>query len=156
MTGLLTRPLELKELRPRRQKRPELQLTKAVAILLALLDNLGQLQAIWYHVPNGGQRNAMQGAMLKAMGARAGIPDFAFAWATCSGFIELKSGKNGLSDAQKSIRDDRFRKGVFWAECRSVDEVKDTLTQWGIVRTKPPALASALDPRSGGHHTESL
>ena len=57
-----------------------------------------------FHCPNGGYRNAREGAKLKAMGVRAGVPDVLLPVQT-HGFaglaIELKYGKNKLSKEQQ-------------------------------------------------------
>lgn len=51
-----------------------------------------------YHIPNEGRRSAREGARLKAMGLKAGVPDLCLPVAR-GGFhalyIELKAPKNG-------------------------------------------------------------
>ena len=59
----------------------------------------------WFHCPNGGSRNAREGAKLKRMGVKAGVPDVIILDTTKDGgkglCIELKVGKNTQSDHQK-------------------------------------------------------
>lgn len=52
-----------------RYKGSEDNLQKAVARYLDLIGSF------WFHCPNGGSRNCIEAAKLKAMGVKAGIPD---------------------------------------------------------------------------------
>lgn len=61
------------------------------------------LQEILVHVPNGGGRSRVEGAVLKAMGVKAGIPDILLPMRTNAygaGWWELKAGRNKPSDSQ--------------------------------------------------------
>lgn len=62
-------------------------------------------QQLIYAIPNGGQRNAIVAAKLKAEGVTAGIPDLHIPIARNgyhSLYIEMKNGKQGrLSEHQK-------------------------------------------------------
>jgi len=65
-------------------------------------------QLLIYAIPNGGARSAATGAMLKAEGVRAGVPDLFLATARGSFhglYIELKVGKNKSSEAQIDIQE---------------------------------------------------
>ena len=57
---------------------------------------------IWA-TPNGGARNAITGAILKVEGVRSGIPDLIIATEGKIFFIEMKSGKNKVSENQKAV-----------------------------------------------------
>lgn len=87
------------------------------------LDALGVL---WFHVPNGGHRNKVTGAILKAMGVKPGVSDCLILEARkgFAGFaIELKVGRNDTSDNQKAFIENlqkrNWRVLVSW----SLDEV---------------------------------
>ncbi len=54
-------------------KRPEDAIQRACVEYLKLEENLGKLT--YFAVPNGGNRNKITGAILKALGARAGVYD---------------------------------------------------------------------------------
>jgi len=63
----------------------------------------------YYHIPNGGFRNAREGAKFKRMGVKKGVLDY-FVARAAKGFhglyIEFKWGKNKLTTEQKDfIRD---------------------------------------------------
>ncbi len=73
---------------------------------------------LFYHVPNGGFRDAREGAKFKKMGVFSGVPDLCIC-VSRSGYhglyIELKRVKGGkLTDSQKKWRDDLMREGYAW------------------------------------------
>lgn len=72
------------------------------------------------------------GAINKALGMKAGLPDLWFYWPQKQcGAIELKATKGRLSDTQE-IMHARLRKaGVMVDIARSLDGVIDTLKTWG-------------------------
>ena len=59
---------------------------------------------LMYHTPNGGSRNSIEAAKLKAQGVKSGVPDICLpvARGTYHGlYIELKAGDNKASEKQK-------------------------------------------------------
>lgn len=106
----------------------EVDLQRSVA---NFLDHTGLL---WCHVPNGGKRNAVVGAKLKAEGVKRGVPDvlifdgFRTESATYSGLaIELKAGRNKPTPEQDRwncrLTACKWRVEV----CYSLDEALDVL-----------------------------
>jgi hypothetical protein len=104
------------------------QLQKAVA---KLLDSAGM---VWTHVPMGGNRSAKTGALMKAMGAKAGVPDVLIfdpmklyavpvVYKHIGLAIELKVGKNKPTPTQLEWRDKLTGCDWLWVCCYSVDEV---------------------------------
>ena len=81
-----------------------------------------------FAIPNGGARNAITGAMLKAEGVRPGIPDLFLAipaFGFHGLFIEMKKRKTGvLSDAQKNFIYRLEDKGYCAVVCYGFDEAK--------------------------------
>lgn len=70
----------------------------------ALNDNTYPELSLLYHIPNGGSRNKIEAANLKRQGVKAGVPDICLPVARGKYhglYIELKHGKNKLSDNQK-------------------------------------------------------
>ena len=60
--------------------------------------------SLLYHIPNGGSRNKIEAANLKRQGVKAGVPDICLpvSRGVYHGlYIELKHGKNKLSDLQR-------------------------------------------------------
>ena len=88
-----------------------------------------------HHSPNGGSRNQLEAIKFKKMGVRAGFPDL---WISLgegrTGYIELKVGKNDLTEHQKEYRDLLLRDGHKWALCRSLNDFINTLHDWGIYK----------------------
>lgn len=79
-----------------------------------------------YAIPNGGQRNAIVAAKLKAEGVTAGIPDLHIPTARNgyhSLYIEMKNGKKGrLSEHQKKTIQWLQDAGHKVAVCRNIQE----------------------------------
>ncbi len=116
----------------------ENQLQQAVA---RLLDHSG---LVWCHPPNGGNRTARTGALMKSMGAKAGVPDVLIFNGTAAypdyfiGLaIELKVGKNKPTPAQLKWHEDL--RACAWRVdvCRTVDEVLVVLRECYPNKFKP-------------------
>lgn len=86
-----------------------------------------------FAVPNGGRRDRVTGAKLKAEGVRAGVADLFYAkpkcdvsgFVVCCGlFVEMKTMNDGScqSEAQRLFEREVKRMGYGYRVCRSVDE----------------------------------
>jgi hypothetical protein len=120
-------------------KASEESLQRAVA---SLLDSMGWL---YFHPPNGGARDVITGAKLKAQGVKRGVPDVMVfePWkihnAECEGAhkcicskghgiaIELKTNKGKTTPEQKAWLASLEERGWLVAVCRTMDEVMDVL-----------------------------
>lgn len=85
-------------------RRPE-QAMQIALLQWAELVQVGQhTLADWLtHVPNGAGRSPVEGAILKAMGVKAGMPDLILPIRTsvyAAGYWELKAGNEKPSEAQ--------------------------------------------------------
>jgi len=79
-----------------------------------------------FAIPNGGHRDKITAARMKAEGAKAGVWDVFLPvprgpW--CGMFIEMKAGKNRLTEMQREFRDNlagNYRFAVYygWEEAR--------------------------------------
>ena len=88
--------------------------------------------ALFYAVPNGGSRNPIEGAKLKAMGTLPGVSDLNI---ECNGrtyHIELKTASGRQSPAQKAFESSVHKAGNLYQLCRSLDEVEGALLGWGF------------------------
>lgn len=84
-----------------------------------------------FAIPNGGQRNEIVAAKLKAEGATSGVPDLFLAvprgdfhglW------IEMKNGKAGrLSENQKEMIQLLMEQGYATAVCHTAEEFDETI-----------------------------
>ena len=87
-----------------------------------------------YAIPNGGQRNVIVAAKLKAEGVLSGVPDLHIPLAK-NGFhglyIELKNGKAGrVSDNQRTTMEKLQSEGYRCEVCRSFDEFKNVVDDY--------------------------
>lgn len=69
---------------------------------------------VYFHVPNGGSRNAAEGKRLKESGVKAGVPDLIFLAHQRFYCLELKEpgGKGRLSPAQLAMHPRLIDAGV--------------------------------------------
>lgn len=112
------------------RRSPEFTLHKAVA---RYLDMALPTDATWFHVPNGGSRNVVEAAKLKAMGTKPGVADCIVIYAGQVMAIELKPAKSGaLSASQRAWRDRFIKAGGAFATARSLDDIQGALMFWGV------------------------
>ena len=77
-----------------------------------------------YAIPNGGSRNLIEAARLKAEGVSAGVPDLCIpvpAGKAHGLYIEIKYGKNKTTNAQKEWISTLVKSGYACAVCYSAD-----------------------------------
>ncbi len=117
-------------------KRPEQALQRAVCEYL----DRQYPGLLYFHVPNGGKRSRVEGAIFKSIGVKAGVPDLFFFWSDAAinacAAIELKADKGTLKDNQKAMIKRLNDAGVEVAVCRSVEGVRETLEGWGVPKHK--------------------
>lgn len=94
----------------------------------------GYSQDMLFAIPNGGARNAITGAMLKAEGVRRGIPDLFLAMPSCCFhglFIEMKKTKGGVvSEYQKNIHEQLRNQGYDVAICKGWAEARQVICEY--------------------------
>lgn len=89
-------------------------------------------ECLWFHIPNGGNRNAWTGALLKRMGVKAGVSDFIFLAGGKAYFMEVKAPGGRLSRAQRIFLEECENHSLPWALVMSIDDVRQALADWGI------------------------
>lgn len=109
---------------------PEDEIHKAVVRHLTLLGNPA---CYWFHVPNGGSRNAAEAKKLKAMGTRAGVADLVLVIAGKTHFLELKKHGGRMSDAQKLAQSQVRMAGAVYAVAVGLDAAISQLREWGAI-----------------------
>lgn len=81
---------------------------------------------IIFAIPNGGMRNIVVAAKMKAEGATAGVPDLFVPHPNgiyCGMFIEMKNGKCGrLTANQKAMIERLTAKGYYCCVAHDIDE----------------------------------
>lgn len=87
----------------------------------------GRIGFVWFHVANEISDNKafVFGAKLRALGKLPGVSDYIFIKGNRSAVLELKSGKNRLSDSQHIFLDWCAQHGVLYCVARSVEEAQE-------------------------------
>lgn len=89
--------------------------------------------ALMYHVPNEGKRSIVTGSRLKQLGLKSGVPDVILPVAH-GGYIglavEMKYGKNKVTENQTRWLDMMSRHGHKTAVCYSFEEAKKVITDY--------------------------
>jgi hypothetical protein len=86
-----------------------------------------------FAVPNGGLRSKAEAARMKWTGTVAGIPDLCvIAPGGRAFFLEVKTSNGRLSDDQLAIVDALSKLGAPFRTVRSIDDVRQTFSGWGI------------------------
>ena len=90
-----------------------------------------------FAIPNGGLRGAREAARMKGTGTLAGVADlFVMCIHRSDGklfhglFIEMKVGKNEMTEAQQIFRFNAINAGYGHVVCRSFDEFKATIEKY--------------------------
>lgn len=119
-------------------KHPEQDLQIAVANFL----RVSAPRLLWWATPNainmkGGAR---AGAFNKAMGVLPGVADLIFILPRVGrngvsghpAFIELKAEGGRMEPSQHVFKSDVEALGCPYVVCRSLDDVQETLLEWGV------------------------
>ena len=88
----------------------------------------------WFHPANGGARTAIEGAILKACGVRAGTPDVICIRGGKTYGLELKAPNGRLSEAQRIAHDEMRAAGAEVAVAVGVDQALEQLEEWQMLR----------------------
>ena len=110
---------------PRKRIRKYLEANQQKAFFAWLSLKYPWARAITFAIPNGGRRDAIEAAHLKAQGVTAGVPDIfcGLARAEKHGlFIEFKSPKGKLTVKQKNFIEKIEAEDYCVAICYSVDD----------------------------------
>jgi hypothetical protein len=104
------------------------------AIVKALKAHCKPHSAFWYAIPNGGKRDAISGARLKAEGVQPGAPDLGFVLPFgLAAFLEIKAEKGRQSVSQEFIEKQINALGGRYAVAHSIDEAWGVLAAWGVL-----------------------
>jgi len=97
-----------------------------------------------FAIPNGGKRNAIEAAKMKRTGTLAGVADLFIMqskypppWDMSTSaeayhglFIELKVGKNEMTESQKIFRLNAINAGYGHVVCRDIDSFMKTVNEY--------------------------
>lgn len=86
-----------------------------------------------YHIPNGGSRNQIEAAHLKAQGVKAGVPDLCLP-VPRNGFhglyIEMKYGRNKTTGNQEEWLEALAKLGYKTAVCYGAEEARRVIKDY--------------------------
>jgi hypothetical protein len=129
--------IELFKQRGRKRPAPrfdpsELQIQISLVTRLRLMCKPG---IVWWHCPNGEERDKRVAAKLKAMGVLPGVSDltFVFAKPRPNLFLELKARGKGLTDAQEIFRDRVRANGHIYEWTDSIDDAVRILIKHNVL-----------------------
>ena len=89
---------------------------------------------VWHHSPNGGWRDAKQGALFKHMGTRAGWPDLEFLAEGQFYGLELKTTEGRPTESQCTTLIDIIQAGGRGHVSAGLDDAINRLKIWNIIR----------------------
>jgi hypothetical protein len=122
------------------RKRQEDKLQRAVFKFLAAAK---RRDVLCFHVPNGGYRTTVEGALLKGLGVVAGIPDVLCVYQGRLFALELKTLDGVLSDAQKETQQLLRAAGAEVATTYGLDAAVQQLFAWGLIRANSVSVTSS-------------
>jgi len=85
---------------------------------------------VHFHVPNGAKLGARQIWEMLAIGMKAGIPDHCIVFEGKAYFLEVKTLKGRVSEAQAQMHEQLRSAGSKVEVVRSVEEVERALLEW--------------------------
>lgn len=91
---------------------------------------------VLFAIPNGGQRNAITGAMLKREGVMAGVADLFLMKGYCGNeashglFLEAKTGKNKQQETQELFQQSAIAKGYSYEVFYSIEEFQKIISNY--------------------------
>jgi hypothetical protein len=125
---------------PRAQ--PETQLQRSV---IAQLQWRARPGVWWTHIPLGGLRSKIEGAILRGLGTARGAPDLLIVADGKAHLLELKSAGGRATDAQRQCHEALRAAGAEVAVAHGIDEALAWLEVWNLLRR-----SSGKSPRSLG------
>jgi hypothetical protein len=88
----------------------------------------------WAHIPNGGARTAIEGAIFKSLGVQPGAPDLLVVRAGQALFIECKAPGRKLSPSQVECHEALRRAGAAVETADNIDHALGFLRRHGVLR----------------------
>jgi len=114
-------------------------MTSEVFICRAFFKEVMASKLVWkqefelIHVANERKCTPMQGAMLKAMGVKAGVADYVVFANQFTGFIEFKKPKGRQTDSQRDFQARVESFGMPYRLAYSVNDGISILQEWGLM-----------------------
>jgi hypothetical protein len=112
-------------------KHPEQELQRTV------LDHLrmrGKKGLVYFAVPNGGYRTAIEASIMKGLGVKAGVSDLILLFSGAFYAMELKSASGRETLPQAAFLAEVRAAGGHTAICNSLDSAIERLESWKLLR----------------------
>ena len=125
---------------PEKQKR-EYHEMKLQFVVVKFLRWALPSDAVFLHIPNGGEMDEDTRKKMHALGEMKGASDLIILYRGLLIFIELKVRKNSNYGVKRTTYQSKDQKafhsavesaGAFYAVCRSIDDVQGSLTAFGV------------------------
>jgi len=117
----------------RRRYRPEDQIQRAV---FDHFETRSAPDVFAFHVPMGGKRRPIEAAILKGLGAKAGVPDIiAIHHGRCYA-LEIKTENGRPTETQLAAIAALDRAGAYTCIAYGLDRALAVLEQWGLLKGK--------------------
>jgi len=97
--------------------------------IMKIWNEMPETRLCLFHVPNGMNIDARQGAKFKAQGVISGVPDLVFVWQGKTHYIEVKTENGYLSKNQKALHAKWSEQGIDVKVMRSSDEIVQFIAQ---------------------------
>ena len=94
---------------------------------------------VWFHVPNGGRRNAREAARLKGQGVIPGVADIILLHDGNFYALELKALKGRPTESQLVFRDAVNKAGGYSSIAWGLTNALASLETWGLIRPEARA-----------------
>lgn len=106
--------------------------------------------AFFFHVPLGGYRTCVEGAILKAIGTVAGVPDIICIFVGQCYALELKAERGRVTDVQRVVHERLREAGAHVAVAHGIDEALAQLEAWNLLRHNVARRPGAHSPAHTG------
>jgi hypothetical protein len=113
------------------RKQPETEIHKAVVRHLWTRPTPG---GVWFHPPNGGQRNIIEAVRFKSLGVRAGVSDIIALRNKEAFALELKAPGGRPTEAQLEFQSDFRAAGGHAVVAEGLDEALRILEAWNLLK----------------------
>jgi hypothetical protein len=94
--------------------------------------------AFFFHVPLGGYRTCVEGAILKAIDTVAGVPDIICIFEGQCYALELKAERGRVTDVQRVVHERLREAGANVAVAHGIDQALAQLERWQLLRGTSP------------------
>jgi hypothetical protein len=112
--------------------------------------------AFFFHIPLGGYRTRVEGAILKAIGTVAGIPDIVCIFGGRCYALELKAPNGHLTDVQRVVHERLREAGANVAVAHGIDQALAQFEAWNLLRHDMARRPGAHSPAHQSNRSHEI